>query len=57
MNRCTNFDSANDFIIVIFPGNVKFSLRPCLNNIFHLLLYASGIFVPYVEDLSSESYT
>ena len=26
MNRCTNFDSANDFIIVIFPGNVNFLL-------------------------------
>ena len=26
MNRCTNFDSANDFITVIFPGNVNFLL-------------------------------
>ena len=26
MNICTNFDSANDFIIVIFPGNVNFLL-------------------------------
>ena len=26
MNRSTNFDSANDFIIVIFPGNVNFVL-------------------------------
>ena len=56
MNRCTNFDSANDFIIVIFPGNVNFLLDH-VNNIFHFLLYASSIFVPYVEDLSSESYT
>ena len=27
INRCTNFDSANDFIIkVIFPGNADFLL-------------------------------
>ena len=27
INRCTNFDSANDFIIkVIFPGSVDFLL-------------------------------
>ena len=26
INRCTNFDSTIDFIIVIFPGNVDFLL-------------------------------
>ena len=35
-------DSADDFvIIVIFPGNVNFLVRPYLNNIFHFLFFVS----------------
>ena len=50
MNRCTNFDSANDFIIVIFPGNVNFLLD-------HVLIIFSTFFSMPVVFLSHMSKT
>ena len=51
MNRCTNFDTANDFIIVIFPGTVNFLLDHVL--IFSTFCSMSVVFLAHMSKTSA----
>ena len=55
-NRCTNFDSANDFIIVIFPGNVNFLLDHVL-IIFSTFCSMPVVFLSYMSKTSAMEVT
>ena len=56
MIRCTNFVSANDFIIVTFPGNVKFRLDHVF-IIFSIFCSMSVVFLPHMSKTSAVKVT
>ena len=56
MNRSTNLDSPNDFIIVIFPGNVNFLLDH-VYIIFSTFCSMSVVFLSYMSKTSGVKVT